>query len=613
MAAVPGLPRRGGGLRSEERIQSAMTVVDESVESLRERLQQAEAELARRNEQYARLEKANRELSQRVQQQGEAGNAPAEISEIEETLKRMMQRIAMIVQGGKALFLIHNPEDEELVGDIPAFGFDDLDVRTLHVKDSEGISGEVYTTGRPTIFYDAETDDRAAREKFADHGIRNGLCVPLIIERRDEETNKILDRKTIGVLHVFNKRFGNIFIEEDIQLLERLAKNTAAIINSAESVRKIVKERDEVIETIQSLSMGLVMVGRNRRITQMNNSALKVFGLKKEDLAGGRTFDQVIKDEKVVDVLNRALTEEAELVEEVSLATDADHPDAFHTFQIQTAVVRGDTGDVIGVATIFNDITDIKNVDKMKTAFVSTVSHELRTPLTSIKGFISTLLQDTDGFYDNDTRLEFYTIIDTECDRLRRLIDDLLNVSRIESGATLEMNATPFNLRDMLDKVMMIQNGSTYKKSNHTLSYELPADVPPAIEADQDKVEQVFHNLIGNALKYAPGGGPVTVTARTLHDQGMIEFAITDKGIGMSDQFLKKVGEKFARADNRDTRTIGGTGIGLFLVKAFVEGHGGKMWPHSEGEGKGSTMFFTLPIKQPTDGSGGNLSSAVAG
>ncbi len=586
--------------------------MDESEESLRERLHKIEAELAQRNEHIARLEKANRDLSSRVQQANEEGRAPAEISEIEETLKRMMTRIAMILQGSKCLFMIHHADDRELVADVPALGFDGVDLSTLCVKDNEGISGEVFSNTQPTILYDATTDSRATKEKWADFGVQNGVCVPLVVERRDEETNQVTDRKTIGVLHVFNKRFGNIFIDEDIQLLERLAKNTAAIINSAESYRKVVIERNEAIGTIQSLSMGLLMVNRNHRITQMNNSALRIFGLKKEDLVGGRTFDAIIKNTAVQEILNKALESETEVSEEINLP-DAENEDLIHTFQIQSAMVRSDAGEAIGTAAIFNDITEIKNVDKMKTAFVSTVSHELRTPLTSIKGFISTLVQDTEGFYDNEIRHEFYTIIDTECDRLRRLIDDLLNVSRIESGATLEMNATAFNVRETLDKVTLIQNGSTYKKPDHKISVTLDGDVPEVIRADQDKIEQVFHNLIGNSLKYAPNGGPVDVRGRMLPGGDMIEFAISDKGMGMSDTFLKKVGEKFARQDNRDTRSIGGTGIGLFLVKAFVEGHGGTMWPHSDGEGKGSTFFFTLPISQPEDGSGGNLSSAVAG
>lgn len=585
--------------------------MDESEESWRERLRKIEAELAHRNEIIARLEKANKDLSTRVQEATEAGRAPAEMSEIEDTLKRMMTRIAMILQGSKCLFMIHHVAENELVADVPALGFDRVDLDQIRVPDSRGIAGKVFTTHEPAILYDAATDDEARLERWAEYGVENGVCVPLIIEKRDEETNKVIERRTIGVLFVFNKRFGNIFIDEDIQLLERLAKNTAAIINSAESFRQVIKERDDVIDTIQSLSMGLVMVNKNQRITQMNHSALKIFGLKKEDLLGGKTFDSVVKDQTVQGILRRALQEETEVAEEVTLP-NVDNPDLHHVFQVQSAMVRSDSGEAIGTATIFNDITEIKNVDKMKTAFVSTVSHELRTPLTSIKGFISTLVQDTDGYYTNDDRREFYGIIDTECDRLRRLIDDLLNVSRIESGATLEMTPAPFNLRETLEKVMLIQNGSTYKR-NHTLSWHLEPDVPEVIVADQDKVEQIFHNLVGNALKYAPGGGPVEVNGRMLPGNDLIEFAITDKGIGMNESFLKKVGEKFARADNRDTRTIGGTGIGLFLVKAFVEGHGGKMWPHSDGEGQGSTFFFTIPVVQPEESGNSNLSSAVAG
>ncbi|MDX1934364.1 MAG: ATP-binding protein [Capsulimonadales bacterium] len=582
----------------------------ESMDTLRDRLLRVEAELEKRNDRVKRLEKEIERLQQQIQ---EAQGQPAvDFSEMEEALKRLLTRVVMILAASKALFMVSDTKTGELFADTPAIGFEDADVRRLRIKDHLGISGEVFRENQPVILYDAEADDRAAEEQWSRLGIRNGLCVPLVIEKRDEETNAVIERRTFGVLWVFNKKFGNAFIAEDVQLLTRMSRNAAAIINAAETFKILVKERDEALETIESLSMGLIMVNTNQRITQMNHSALRIFGLTKEDLAGGRTYDAVIKDEKVRELLRRSLEEDADVSAEVPL-TNPDNPDHSHTFQVQSATVRNEIGEAIGSATIFNDITEIKNVDKMKTAFVSTVSHELRTPLTAIKGFISTLVQDTEGFFDNNTRHEFYTIIDTECDRLRRLIDDLLNVSRIEANAALEMNLTKFNLRETLDKVIAIQSGSTYKKENHSLSWEMSPDVPTEIEADQDKIEQVFHNLIGNALKYAPGGGPVQVTGKLLPGGEMLEFAISDRGIGMSDAFLKKVGEKFARADNRDTRTIGGTGIGLFLVKAFVEGHGGRMWPHSEGEGKGSTFFFTLPLNPNADGRDGNLGSRVAG
>jgi signal transduction histidine kinase len=280
-------------------------------------------------------------------------------------------------------------------------------------------------------------------------------------------------------------------------------------------------------------------------------------------------------------------------------------------FQVQTAAVRTEGGDMIGSAVILNDITQIKNVDKMKTAFVSTVSHELRTPLTSIKGFISTLVMDTDDSFDKDTRHEFYTIIDDECDRLRRLIDDLLNVSRIESGKALDLNVGTVQLRPMMERSMRIQDSSTYKRPNHTLSWEFAPEVPDTIQADPDKIEQIVANLVSNALKYSPEGGAIEVKAKMMSPE-LIQFAISDQGIGIPEEHLSKIGERFHRVDNRDTRTIGGTGIGLFLVKHLVEIHGGKMWIEST-FGKGSTFFFTLPTKQDEEIDSSALRARVAG
>jgi len=584
---------------------------DENVDSLRERLRAVETQLSERNQHVARLEKAIREMEQRVKEASESQQPAADLSEMEEALKRMVVRVSMILQAGKCMFMVYDQNTDELFAEKPAQGLDDEQIKTHRVKLDGTLSGECFRNNKPTILYDAETDERAQKEGLAALGIKNGVCVPLEVIKRDEETNKVLDSKVIGVLHVFNKRYGNIFMDEDVQLLERLARNTAAIINTAETYRQVVKEKDELVGTIQSLTMGLVMVNKAGRIIQMNNSAMRALGITKGDLLGGRTYDQIIKDERLQEVFRNALGSEGEVSEEVSLP-DPETPELARVFQVQTAPVGTESGESIGTAAILNDITEIKNVDKMKTAFVSTVSHELRTPLTSIKGFISTLLQDTDGFYDNETRLEFYNIIDTECDRLRRLIDDLLNVSRIEAGNAVSMNIGEVDVPDMVKKVITIQNGSTYKKPNHTIVADLSPDIPAPVQADQDKLEQIFHNLVGNALKYSPKGGQVTVHGRMMSPE-VVQFGISDQGMGIPAEHLAKMGERFHRVDNRDTREIGGTGIGLFLVKAFVEQHGGKMWIESE-VGKGSTFFFSLPVThsdEPVEG--GSLASKVAG
>ena len=580
------------------------------VESLRQRLREIEGELQNRIQYVQRLEKANRELEQKVREASESAQPTAELNELEEALKRLVARIAMILQAEKCVFMIHDPDEDELFADKPALGFTDEQVKTLRVRTTQGVSGTVFRENKPIILYDAANDERTVKENVALLGIRNGVCVPLIVEKRDDE-NRVIDRRTIGVLHVFNKRYGNIFIEEDVHLLERLARNAASIINTAETYRRVVHEKEELVETIQSLYAGLVVVNKNGRITQMNSSAMQIFGLTIDDLSGGKTYDAVIKDDKVQQVLRQALEEETGVAEEVTLA-DPINPDQQHIYQVQSTLVRNESGDTVSTAAIFNDITEIRNVDKMKTAFVSTVSHELRTPLTSIKGFISTLLQDTDGFYDNETRHEFYTIIDTECDRLTRLITDLLNVSRIESGKSLQLNLKKgVNLHDLCEKVVRAQKSYTTK---HELHIKLDPAIP-LIEADEDKIDQILTNLVNNAIKYSPKGGNVTLHAKMMSTD-LVQLGVSDEGMGIPKEQLSKMFQRFHRIDNRDTREIGGTGIGLFLVKNLVETHHGKIWIESE-VGKGTTFFFTLPTEQPEEeeggDTGGNLASRVAG
>lgn len=579
----------------------------DNVESLAAKVHQLEVELAQKN-------KIIQDLNRRVQESNEGAQSTTEISEIEETLRRLMTRIGMIVQGTKCLLMVVDSETGDLVAEKPTLGIDEALLPNHRIPSTLGVSGKVFTSGEAAIVYDADTDEHAAQERLAELGARNGICVPLIVEKRDEETNQVVDRRTIGVLHVFNQRFGGVFTDEDVKLLERMSRNAAAVINTATTFRRVVEEKRELEEQINALAIGLVMVNATGRVNQMNSSARQILGIAADESFHGRSYDTLIANEDVVELLRRGVEGgQAEINEEISIP-EPKAPENVHHFQVQTAPVNSESGERIGTVAIFNDITEIKNVDKMKTAFVSTVSHELRTPMTSIKGFVATLLMDEDGtMFAHDDRIEFYTIIDKECDRLRRLIDDLLNVSRIEAGASMQLNFDQVDLRETVKKTIVIENGSTYKRSKHTLDFAVADNVPATIEADADKFEQILHNLIGNALKYSPDGGDVRVEVTLQEDGHTLLFAVRDQGLGMSPEFLKKFGQKFARADNRDTRSINGTGIGVFLVKTFVEAHGGDMWPHSDGVGKGTTIFFTLPDHQPEGAASDNLAGRVAG
>jgi two-component system phosphate regulon sensor histidine kinase PhoR len=330
-----------------------------------------------------------------------------------------------------------------------------------------------------------------------------------------------------------------------------------------------------------------MMVNKQGRVMQMNGTARTMFAIENPDVLG-KQYYEVLENSQVKDIIIRSLDSNEEITEEVSVELDDDE----RIYQAQTALVRNDDQQAMGVVAIFNDITEIRNIERMKTAFVSTVSHELRTPLTSIKGFISTLLADTEGYYDHETQLEFYQIIDQECDRLTRLINDLLNVSRIEAGRALDLNPQPLPIVPLVEKVLNVQR--SYVKG-HVLVSDVEEDLPIII-ADSDKVDQILTNLTNNAIKYSPNGGTITVKVRK-HEDGII-CSVSDQGMGIPQDHLSKVFDLFHRIDNRDTRKVGGTGIGLFLVKHLVEVHGGKIWVESE-QGKGSSFIFTMPIKPP--------------
>jgi len=563
--------------------------LDADIKSLQATIADLERQLNEKNVAVAALEQANKRLEERETQ----SSGPTEYKELEEMLKRLVTRISMILQAEKCVFMLFDDEEGVLAASKPALGLTDEQVHQFRVPATHGISGEVFRDQKPIILYDAINDARTVRENVALLGIENGVCVPLVVEKRDEDTNKVLERKIIGVLWVFNKRFGNVFIQEDVNLLTRFAMNAASVIASAQMYREVVKEKEELEHVIESVYAGIIMVHNSGRLMQMNASARAMLGIGlSEKLAGD--YRDTIKDEAVQGVLERSFEEGgSEVQEEVTLPdVNSEEKDAERIYQVQTALVKGEDQNNIGAVAIFNDITEIRSIERMKTAFVSTVSHELRTPLTSIKGFISTLLQDTDGFYDKDTVHEFYTIIDQECDRLTRLISDLLNVSRIEAGRALDLNPVPVNIPDVVDKVVAAQKSYT---SKHEFKIDLEGEIP-IIVADNDKVDQILTNLTNNAVKYSPNGGTITVSGKTV--DGVVRMCVSDQGMGIPKEHLAKVFDRFHRIDNRDTRKVGGTGIGLYLVKHLVEAHGGKIWVESE-VGKGSQFIFELPKCPP--------------
>lgn len=515
----------------------------------------------------------------------ESGMEVASIQEGDLTLRRLVQRIAMILQAEKIVIMFHDTEAGVLRAIPPAYGVEEDKLLTFKVRATQGISGEVFREGRPIVFHDATNDERTEKEHVSLIHVHNGVTVPLIIEKRDDE-NRVVDRTTIGVLHAFNKRHGEDFNDEDVRLLERMAKNVGSIIANLQLYRAVLQEREELMQTFESLTHGLTLISPEGKLTQMNSAAKNLFKLTGDVV--GKHYSEVISIPEMTEFFEAGVSGG----ECAPFELTVDSAGTERTYAIQGAQVRNEEGKILGFVAILNDVTDQKNLDKMKNSFVAMASHELRTPLTAIKGFSSTLLDGVDEeFYDKNDQKEFLGIIVGECDRLRRLIDDLLNTARIESGQSLTPSYSRFDLVPMLEKVQRVQSQASHK---HTVKLEVHDKMPETIIGDEDKFDQILTNLLNNAIKYSESGD---VTIHAWMDGENIKIGVQDQGIGIPADQVDKVFERFHRVNNDDNRKIYGTGLGLFLVKHLVEQvHLGHIWAESE-VGVGSTFMFTMPAE----------------
>jgi signal transduction histidine kinase len=232
-----------------------------------------------------------------------------------------------------------------------------------------------------------------------------------------------------------------------------------------------------------------------------------------------------------------------------------------------------------------------RRLDRLQEDFIATVSHELLTPLGFIKGYATTLLRQ-DTSWDDATRREFLTIIDEEADRLRELIDNLMDSSRLQAG-TLKMSFQPIRLdaflRDMVMRALSLHDNITIV---------LPPEMPEIkLEADSTRLAQVFDNLLTNASKYAPNS---TVTISLISEPGAAHITVSDNGPGIAEEHLSSLFKRFYRVPNRDT-SIRGTGLGLFICRQIVHAHGGEIWAESA-VGKGTTFHLRLPFHPQTKG-----------
>jgi two-component system phosphate regulon sensor histidine kinase PhoR len=314
-----------------------------------------------------------------------------------------------------------------------------------------------------------------------------------------------------------------------------------------------------------------------------------------DDTWFGQPYRELIANHEICNIIEEALGgHPSETQKELSLMVknpDVEDPEE-RIYRVQIDQIRAENRDSMGWVIVFEDVTDIRQAERMMSVFVDMVSHELRTPLTSIRGFVATLLQAGEGIFDWETQEEFLQIVDTEAERLGFLIDDLLNIARIQNGRGLQLHFTATELPKVVEGVIRLQRQTTAMKGGHTIAVEVPDDMPTML-ADDGKLQQILHNLVGNALKYSPQGGTVTIGA-CLQDDGVL-LTVKDQGIGIPAEQLPRMFGQFFRVESNNHTGIKGTGLGLWLTKHMVDGHHGRIWVESE-FGHGSTFCVWLPL-----------------
>jgi PAS domain S-box-containing protein len=337
---------------------------------------------------------------------------------------------------------------------------------------------------------------------------------------------------------------------------------------------------------------GLALVGEEGYIILVNRRFCEMIGIRRDNLLlrGIEDIDEEL-EENFVDTapLRRALTPRtqegnASVFEEV-----VEHAKERTFLQVYSAPIRNDAHEIAGQVIAFHDITREKELDKMKTEFISVVSHELRTPLTSIKGYTDVLASGQAGDI-NEIQKEFLDILQSSANRLGNLINDILDISRIEAGR-MEVKKGPVDYKRIVGDALRLMKPVGDEK-NISLDSTVPSEWP-VVRGDSDKITQILSNLLSNAIKYTPAGGSVNILVEP--SEGSITTSVCDTGIGITVEDQKKLFQKFFRADNSLTREAGGTGLGLVIVKSIVEALGGRIWVESK-EGEGSKFIFTLPI-----------------
>ncbi len=356
-------------------------------------------------------------------------------------------------------------------------------------------------------------------------------------------------------------------------------------------IHELSEDRGQLLAMLTSMVEGVMVLDNRGRILQVNPALERMFAVTRSETRG-RPSSDVFRHPELNTLIATVLATRTGQQDEIVLMPGG------QCLHIEAAIAGGERENDTCAVLVFHDITELRRLETIRKDFVANVSHELRTPLTSIKGYVEALLDG--GKDDPATSAKFLDIILKQSDRLNFILEDLLQLSRIESGK-IQFKRDPLPIQRVIERTLAMIKPAADKKGHKLLA--LVADDLPPVLGDEDRLMQVLSNLLDNAVKYTLENGTITVAARPVFDKterptltAAVELSVTDTGIGIPERDRPRIFERFYRVDKARSRELGGTGLGLAIVKHIVEGLGGRVWVEANMP-TGSRFVVRLPAQ----------------
>lgn len=350
--------------------------------------------------------------------------------------------------------------------------------------------------------------------------------------------------------------------------------------------QQTLTEKKQTTAVLESIAEGLVVVNPKGDVVMMNHAAERLLGVKQQARVG-RPLMENLRDEQLVSMVHSTEQGEREII------VSANQDTTKKVLRASNAVVTDENGNTVGMVAVLSDVTKQRELDELKSEFLSKVSHELRTPLIAMRHSLAILIDGVAGPLGEEQQ-KFLDISQRNLDRLTQLINDLLDLSKMEAKK-MELKLAPTPIKGVIDSV--VQAMDAWAKAKQLNLTTTVADGLPEVSADGARLVQVLTNLVGNAIKFTPPSGCITLSAGLTDDRQFLQVCVEDTGMGIAKEDLPKLFNKFQQVGERAASDVSGTGLGLAISKEIIDLHRGRIWAESESQ-QGARFLFTLPLRR---------------